>query len=150
MYSKQEFDKYKTKVIKYITYKKRTEQEVLNKFKGTIQDNILKDIVEYLKEINYINDEDYIEKAINEFINIYNLSMKELKYKLLAKGLNKELIEEYVDKQKNQLTEYEKQSVKKIVLKKSSSLNKDELKLYLIKKGYILENILEALELYNN
>ena len=30
----KEFDKQKTKVFKYITYKKRTEQEVRKKFKG--------------------------------------------------------------------------------------------------------------------
>ena len=32
----KKFDEQKTKVFKYITYKKRTEQEVRNKFRGQI------------------------------------------------------------------------------------------------------------------
>ena len=34
MYNIEEFDEQKTKVLKYILFKKRTEQEVRNKFKG--------------------------------------------------------------------------------------------------------------------
>ena len=33
MYSVEEFDREKTKILKYIMYKKRTENEVRNKFK---------------------------------------------------------------------------------------------------------------------
>ena len=32
MYTIEEFDKEKTKVLKYIIYKKRSEQEIRNKF----------------------------------------------------------------------------------------------------------------------
>ena len=56
MYTIEEFDKQKTKVLKYILYKKRTEQEVRNKFSTTIDENMLEDIIEYLKEAKYIND----------------------------------------------------------------------------------------------
>ena len=34
----KKMDEQKTKVFKYITYKKRTEQEVRNKFKGQIEE----------------------------------------------------------------------------------------------------------------
>ena len=39
----KEFDAQKTKVFKYITYKKRTEQEVRNKFKGQIEEKMLEE-----------------------------------------------------------------------------------------------------------
>ena len=47
----KEFDIQKTKVFKYITYKKRTEQEVRRKFKGQIEENMLDEIIEYFKRI---------------------------------------------------------------------------------------------------
>ena len=48
MYSKEEFDKEKTKVLKYILYKKRSEYEIRNKFSKSIEENLLDDIIEYL------------------------------------------------------------------------------------------------------
>ena len=68
MYTVEEFDKEKTKVLKYIMFKKRTEYEVRNKFSKTIEENLLDDIIEYLKEAGYINDNDYIDKLVNEFM----------------------------------------------------------------------------------
>ena len=85
MYTIEEFDEQKTKVLKYIIYKKRSEQEIRNKFSKTIDENMLEDIIEYLKEAGYINDKEFIEKTINNFKSLKNLSIKEMKYKLLAK-----------------------------------------------------------------
>ena len=62
----KEFDAQKTKVFKYITYKKRTEQEVRNKFRGQIEEQMLDEIIEYLKEAKYLDDEDFIEKQVRE------------------------------------------------------------------------------------
>ena len=76
MYSAQEFDIEKTKVMKFIVFKKRTEQEVRNKFANSIEDNMLEDIIEYLKEANYLDDKEYIKKTINNFIALKNLSLK--------------------------------------------------------------------------
>ena len=81
-----EFDNQKAKIVKYIVYKKRSEQEIRNKFYGKIEENLLEDIIEYLKENEYINDKEYIKKTIKEYMTLNNLSMKEIKYKLLAKG----------------------------------------------------------------
>ena len=110
MYTIEEFDKEKTKVIKYILYKKRTESEVRTKFKKDIDEIILEDIIEYLKENNYINDYEYIEKQVNEYINLKNLSIKEIRYKLFSKGLNKNLIDEYISNNYEELKEYENKS----------------------------------------
>ena len=88
-------DKLKTKVLKYIMYKKRTEQEVRKKFSDIEDYDLLEEVIDDLKENGYINDDSYIERAIAEFINLKNLSLKELKYKLMSKGLDKDLIDDY-------------------------------------------------------
>ena len=79
-YSIEEFDEKKTKVLKYVLYKKRTEAEVRRKF-SNVEDIILDDIITYLKEEKYIDDVNYIKRAINEFVNINTLSIKEIKCK---------------------------------------------------------------------
>ena len=141
----EEYDKQKTKVLKYIIYKKRTEREVRQKFENTIEQEILEDIIEELKENSYINDNNYIQRAIAEYIALKNLSMKEIKYKLFAKGLNNDIIDEYFSNNKDDLIDYEIQSIKNINYKKQYSMDKEEIKQFLIKKGYQMENIKEAL-----
>ena len=57
MYTIDEFDKGKTKVLKYILYKKRTESEIRTKFSKEMEENLLEDIIEYLKQNQEILDE---------------------------------------------------------------------------------------------
>ena len=149
MYTIEEFDKEKTRVLKYIMFKKRTEQEIKNKFSKTIDENLLDDIIEYLKEADYISDEEYIDRAINEFIALKSLSLKEVKYKLLTKGLDRNLIEDYMYKHSDDLNEYETKSATKIAIKKSTSMDKEEIKQFLFKKGYRHESVELALDELN-
>ena len=146
MYTIEEFDRKKTKILKYILYKKRSENEVRNKFSSTINQELLEDIIDYLKEANYINDKEFIKKTVNNFITLKNLSIKELKYKLLAKGLNKDDIDDYLYENKEELEEYEIKSASNIIYKKSSTMEQEEIKQYLLKKGYKNENIKQAFE----
>ena len=146
MYTIEEFDKEKTRVLRYILYKKRTEQEIRNKFSKTIEENLLEDIIEYLKEAGYINDKEYIEKTINNFIALKNLSIREIQYKLANKGLKRNDIENYIYENREELEEYETKSASNIIYKKSTTMELEEIKQYLLKKGYKMENINKAIE----
>lgn len=145
MYNIEEFDQQKTKVLKYILFKKRTEQEVRNKFAKTMPEDLLNDIIDYLKEAKYINDVEYIEKTINNYKALKNLSIRELKYKLMAKGLDKDDIENYMYDNREELEEYEKKSAANILYKKQGSAEPEEIIQYLMKKGYKAENIRKAI-----
>ena len=147
MYSIEEYDNNKTKVLKYILYKKRTESEIRTKFKDTIEEKMLEEIIEELKEKAYIDDKEYIKRAINNFKILKSLSKQELKYKLLAKGINKNMLEDYFYENNDELTEYEINSAKKIIQKKQN-LEKTEITNYLLKKGYKKDNIEEAFEAF--
>lgn len=146
MYSIEEFDKEKTRVLKYIIYKKRSEQEVRNKFATTINENMLEDIIQYLKEAKYIDDEAYIKSAVKNFSTLKNLSIREIKYKLMAKGLNKDDIEDYIYKNREELEGYEINSAMNIIIKKQETTEIEEIKQFLLKKGYKNENIAIAIE----
>lgn len=141
MYSVEEFDREKTKILKYIMYKKRTENEIRNKFKLTIEENLLEDVIDYLKETGYINDYNYIERFVNECMALKNLSIKELKYKLYSKGINRNILDEYIKNNYEELEEYERKSAQNIKLKKQNSMNEEGIKIYLLKKGYKGDNI---------
>ena len=140
MYSIEEFDKQKTRILKYIMYKKRTENEIRTKFKD-IEEDLLEDSIEYLKEAGYINDKEYIEKTIIEFQKLKNLSIKEIIYKLYSKGVNREDLENYVEKHIDELEKYERKSAKNIINKKINSCEKEDIINYLLRKGYKKENI---------
>ena len=144
MYSIEDLDFAKTKILKYISFKKRTENEIRLKFNKVINQELLDDAIEELKENGYIDDNKYIVRAINEFMALKNLSIKEIKYKLMTKGINKNLINNYISNNKDILVEYELQSAKNIAIKKSN-LEKEEIKNYLMKKGFALDSIDEAI-----
>lgn len=146
MYTIEKFDIEKTKVLKYVLYKKRTEREIRTKFKAIIEEDILEDIIEELKENGYISDENYIERAVNEFMALKNLSLKEIKYKLISKGISNNLVEDYIQKHEDELNDYEQKSANNIVLKKSVNMEELEIKQYLMKKGYMEEHIRNAIE----
>lgn len=144
MYSIEDLDFAKNKILKYISFKKRTENEVRLKFNKVINQELLDDAIEELKENGYIDDNKYIVRAINEFMALKNLSIKEIKYKLMSKGINKNLIDNYISNNKDTLVDYELQSAKNIAIKKSN-LEKEEIKNYLMKKGFALDSIDEAI-----
>ena len=146
MYSVEEFDEQKTRVMKFILYQKRTEQEVRRKFESTIDSNMLEDIIEYLKEAKYLDDKEYIQKAINNFKLLKNLSLVEVKNKLYMKGLDKNDIEDYFYENKDELNEYEINSIRKIFDKKKKEYDTEKMKQYLLKKGYKADNINIVLE----
>ena len=142
-------EKLRNKILKYILYKKRTEEEVRQKFSEE-DENEVEDAIEYFKEQNYINDSDYIERAIREFIALKNLSIKEIVYKVCQKGIKKNLIDEYVCKNKETMLEYEISSAKNIILKKQKDNEEKEIKNYLYKKGYMSDSIEIAFDDVNN
>lgn len=147
MYTIEEYDKEKSKVLKYILYKKRSKQEVKNKFYNTIENEMLDNIIEELEENGYIDDNNYIERAVNEYKALNNLSLKEVRYKLMGKGIPKDLIEDYISNHQEEMEEYEIRSAKTIIIKKQNTMEEEAIIQSLIKKGYKTGNIRKAIEL---
>ena len=141
-------DTLRNKMLKYIMYKKRTEAEVRNKFADE-DENMVEDAIEYFKEQKYIDDYSYVERSIKEFIALKNMSIKEIKYKIIQKGVNKNIVDDYICKNKNTMLEYEISSAKTIILKKQKNSEDQDIKNYLYQKGYMSESINIAFEEVN-
>lgn len=146
MYTIEEYDRGKSKVLKYILYKKRSKQEVKNKFYKTLEDEMLNDIIEELEENGYIDDNNYIERAVNEYIALNNLSLKEVRYKLMAKGIQNDLIEDYISANQDKMEGYEVTSAKKMIIKKQNTMEEESIIQFLSKKGYKTSSIKKAIE----
>ena len=137
----EKLDKLKTKILKYVLYKKRTEQEIRKKFSEE-DGNLLEDAIEYLKQTGYINDEDYIKRAIAEYMALKNMSIKEMTYKISQKGAEKNSLDEYICQNKESMLEYEISSAKNIIRKKkNSNAEEQDIKNFLYKKGFMSETV---------
>ncbi len=145
MYTVEEFDENKTKVMSYVLYKKRTEYEVRKKFCSTIEENMLDDIIEYIKEAGYINDAEYVKKLFNEYMNLKSMSIREIKNKIYAKGVYVDYIEDYISENREMLDEYELNSARKLYEKKIKLSEPKKVKVYLLNKGFT-QDVLDKIE----
>ena len=62
-------------------------------------------------------------------------------------GVDTKALEEYMDNHEEELEEYEINSAKNIIVKKQNSMEEQALIQYLLKKGYRMDLIKEAIEL---
>lgn len=142
----ERFDKYKTRVFKYVLYKPRTEKEVYYKFKNFEDSDIyLKKVIELLKELKYIDDKRYAEMYIEDSINIKRLSRFEIRNKLREKGINNQDIYDAMEKYSDELRSKEIDNVIQILKKKEyvylEEDKKRKVENYLYRKGYVHESI---------
>ncbi len=136
------------KLMKYVIFQKRTEAEVRQKCqKLNYAENYTEEVVEYLKENEYINDEKYVEKYIANVMKLKKASIYEIKINLLKKGVDEKYIDAYVSERYDELIEFEEQSAKKIVKKKIAQNEKDRIKRYLKSKGYLYNSISMAIDM---
>lgn len=63
----------------------------------------------------------------------------------MAKGIDKDNIENYMYENRDELEKYEKKSAANILYKKQGASEPEEIIQYLIKKGYKTENIRKAI-----
>ncbi len=84
-----------TKTLNYISFKMRTEQEVIIYLKGKgCSESYLVEIIEKLKKLNYINDKKYSELYVKYQFSTNKKGPLLIKDELLKKKIKKTLIEE--------------------------------------------------------
>ncbi len=123
------------KAIRYIGISKKTEYEVRQKLKGLkITSSVIDEEIEYLKELGYIDDVDYVESYIKQCYKMQNYSIYEITNKLLQKGIKASIIDEEIDSLKE--SDYEVQVVEKLLNGKLKSYDEIKQKSYLYRRGF--------------
>ena len=82
------FEEAKEKAVKFLVLQLRTEMEVRQKLqKLNVEDEIITQVIEYLKSIGYIDDGKYVDAYLRQSVNIPKYSIFEIKMKLKQKGI---------------------------------------------------------------
>jgi len=82
------------RAVRYLTFKDRSEYEILNKLIDAGFDrNVAQNAVNELKAIGYLDDTRFAMKYLSERIRTKALSKKTLGYELKNKGIDNEIIE---------------------------------------------------------
>lgn len=136
------------KVLHYCNYQDRCEQEIvtkINSFEISDEDKIF--IKNFLLEEGFINDERYCRFYVKGKLNIKKWGVNKIKLSLMAKGIDREIIE-------NVISEINKDSYfdELVNLLKNKKIDesdpykrKAKLIRYAMSKGYSYPEILEAM-----
>ncbi len=129
------FEVAKEKALRYLVTAKKTEQEVRNKLrKSNFEEETIGDVISYLKDLDYINDNDYIDAYIRQCMRLQNYSIYEIKNKLLQKGLKKDIIEKKLESLRQ--SSYEKELIDKLLNSKLKNMEEIKQKQYLYRRGF--------------
>lgn len=132
-----EFEVAKEKAIAYLVRSRKTEMEVKLKLKKIgCDEDMIEDVITYIKNLGYIDDKDYVDAYIRQCMRLPNYSIYEIKNKLLQKGIKKDIIEEKIDKIEN--SDYEKDLIKKLLNGKLKNYDEIKQKQYLYRRGFKL------------
>ena len=104
------FEVAKEKAIRYIALSRKTSYEVKTKLsKIGVDEDIIDKVIEYLIDLDYINDKEYVDAYVRQCMRLQSHSIYEIKNKLLQKGIKKDIIENKLDKLSN--TDYEEKII---------------------------------------
>ena len=135
------------KLMKYVVFKKRTEKEVRQKCERLeYTEEYIDEIIEYLSENKYIDDIIYVEKHIKNIMALKNSSVYEMRIDLLKRGVPQEYIDAYMNTHIEELNDFENESARKLVIKKSKNMEIEKIKRHLMSKGYSYANIADAID----
>ena len=128
------FEVAKNKAIKYVGISRKTEQEVYRKLKTQgFHEDIIMEVIEYLKELGYINDDDYVDAYIRQCMRLLDYSTYEIRQKLLQKGINKYIIDDKVGTLEE--SDYNDLLLNKLLNGKCKNMDDLKKKQYLFRRG---------------
>ena len=123
------------KIMAYVLYKMRTCAETRRKCEMLkYEEDQIDEIIEYLKEAGYLDDEKYTKKYVENVMRLKKSSANGIKIDLYRKGIPEDIIDKYVDDRL--LDDFEEQCCMELALKKFKS-TPDILKVrkFLIRQG---------------
>ncbi len=136
------FEQAKEKAVKFLVLQLRTEKEVYDKLKKIeVDEEIIDEVITYLKSIRYIDDEKYVEAYLRQCSNIPKYSLYEIKMKLIAKGIDKELVKEKIENWEDE--QYENKLTQKLLNTKLKNMEPLKQKAYLYRRGFKINSSID-------
>lgn len=139
-------DRIYTNTLNLLSRRRKTKNEVIDYLaRKEVYKDQAKEIIDKLTNLGLIDDSKYIDSFVNDLSLKSPVSSKEIKYKLLKKGISKNLIEEFFSNNE----EDESKKIKELILiKRRQSKYQDDLKLtaYLVRKGFNYGKVKDAIK----
>lgn len=137
--------------VKYLSYRQRTEEEVLNYLKKRdYTQEVMFKVIDRLREVNYIDDNKYAVNYINTAMIKQNKGIDLIKKELLEKGIKEKIISThlYLYPIKKELEFAKNIAINYFFAKKECPLNQLKNKIYtkLLIRGFSKESIKAALQ----
>ena len=138
------------KLVRYVLFKRRTENEVRNKCKQLkYEEEYTDDVIDYLKEAEYINDKVYVEKYISNTKKLKHTSANEIRIDLMRRGIDSDLID--IGLSDDSINDFDLDSAIYLANKKMKSGDDiEKIKKYLLNKGYTYSNVSKAIDKLEN
>ncbi|MDD3627469.1 MAG: RecX family transcriptional regulator [bacterium] len=138
--------------LKLLSIKRLSETEIKNKlYLREYPENVIDEIINKLKEYNFINDESLIESVIRLMMEQEHAGFLKIKKKLIERGLSSKIIEVKLNELYTE--EYEEEAIQELISKKIKTYSdklpeikkKEKLLLYLQNKGFLRNRIVKYL-----
>ena len=147
------FESAKNYAANLVSARSYTERGIYDKLLGYTQDKtVTEKTISFLKEYKLIDDTDYAKRFFADSLNIKKYGTRKIKYKLLEKGIPKEIIEKVINE--NEDHKKEKDNLYILAEKKLSGnfefKNLMKTKRYLASRGYSFEDIDEVITKLKN
>lgn len=84
----------KEKALWLISHRDHSKKELVDKIAKTANKESAEIAADRMEELGLVNDEKYARRYAEELINVKHLSKNAVKYKLLQKGIDRDLIDE--------------------------------------------------------
>lgn len=143
------FDRAKKKALAILDKTMSSKEQIRTKLRrNDFGDDIINKVIELLEEYNLLNDYEYARAYISSYQN--KKSLRELKFELQKRGIDKEIIEELLSNLDS--SEIEIANIEKIVRKYRDAdgnipiEKRQKVMASLYRKGYEKNNILKVLE----
>lgn len=93
-----EFDKFYNKALKSLSYRPRSEKEIVDKLlRKKAPQEIINKIIKKLKEYKFIDDKEFVKWWVEQRTNYKPRSLRLIKMELGQKGVVKDVIEETIN-----------------------------------------------------
>lgn len=95
--AESEYRRAKEKALWLLSGRDYAKGELETKLKKEASPEIAAQVCERMEELGLINDENYARRLASDLLNIKKMSVRGAKYKLMEKGIDKDLAEEILD-----------------------------------------------------
>ena len=94
---KSDYRRAKEKALYLISGRDYSKKQLMDKIKKDSSEETAEEVCERMEELGLLNDENYARRLAHDLIYLKKLSVKGAKYKLMEKGIDRELCDEILE-----------------------------------------------------